>query len=376
MDTSNQAADEVVQTAARLLREGRNQEAIACLKAQEALTPRALDYLCDAYFQSRDWKNAYETFRLISPTNAASPSNRKLEAKILSNWGRHHEALVRVQSYVSDHGEDLEAMVIAKVCCYNLGDQDNARRYGQQALLLRDRAAVTPEKIQPICPNKSGRRVIAYSIWGTHKAYLWGAAINITLARTHFPDWVVRIYAAASAGPDMLALYRRLGAEVVMADQQFPEVPSYFWRFLVADDPDTRYFLCRDADCRLSAEEAALVSQWLASEKPFHVARDHVLHDDLMLAGMWGGVGTRDLKIRELIAIYFNGKPTSKYGHDQRFLAKMVWPLIRKNVFVHDRHYWTAGVKSYSHGLAFEFGAGLMNEAAVIAEAHAIGLTG
>lgn len=376
MDTSSSAADEVVQTAASLLREGRNQEAIDYLKAQEALTPRALDYLCDAYFQSRDWKNAYETFRRIAPTNAASPSNRKLEAKILSNWGRYHDALVRIQSYVSDHGEDLEAVVIAKVCAHNLGDQDNARRYGQQALLLRDRAAVTPERMPPICPNKAGRRVIAYSIWGTNKAYLWGAAINIELARKHFPDWVVRIYAAASAGPDMLALYRRLGAEVVMADQQFPEVPSYFWRFLVADDPDTQYFLCRDADCRLSAEEAELVRQWLASGKPFHVARDHVLHDDLMLAGMWGGVGTRDLKIRKLIAIYFNGKPTNKYGHDQRFLAKMVWPLVRPNVFVHDRHYWTTGIKSHTHGLAFEFGAGHMNEPAVIAEAHAIGLTG
>jgi hypothetical protein len=374
-DTDPIPSDEVVLTAASLLRHGRNQEAIAWLKAREPLTPRALDYLCDAYFQSRDWEKAYETFRLIPPSHAATPANRKLEAKILSNWGRHREALTCIQAYASDHENDLEAMVIAKVCCHNLGDQDNAKRYGQQALHLKDKAAVAPAHVTPVRPNKPGRRVIAYSIWGTQKAYLLGAAINIKLATKHFPGWTVRIYAASSLAPDMLALYRRLGAEVMLADQQFPDVPHYFWRFLVADDPDVQYFLCRDADCRLSAGEAELVGQWMSSKKRFHVARDHVLHDDLMLAGMWGGTGTRDLKMRERIATYFNGKPTSKYGHDQRFLAKMVWPLIRPHVLVHDRYYWTAGVKSHAHKLAFEFGAGYMDEAAVIAEARASGIS-
>ena len=99
-----------------------------------------------------------------------------------------------------------------------------------------------------------------------------------------------------------------------------------------------------------------------------------MLHDELVLAGMWGGVGTSDLRMRELIATYFNGKPTNKYGHDQRFLGKMLWPIVRTNVFVHDRYYWTAGIKSHTNEVSFEFGAGYTNEILVAAEAAAIGL--
>ena len=74
------------------------------------------------------------------------------------------------------------------------------------------------------------------------------------------------------------------------------------------------------------------------------------------------------------IATYFNGKPTNKYGHDQRFLGKMLWPIVRTNVFVHDRYYWTAGIKSHTNEVSFEFGAGYTNEILVAAEAAAIGL--
>ncbi len=165
-----------------------------------------------------------------------------------------------------------------------------------------------------------------------------------------------------------------LGAEVLLADQEFPDVPPYFWRFLVADDPSVHYFLCRDADCRLSVQERELVNQWIESGRKFHVVRDHVLHDDLILAGMWGGVGTRDLRIRELMAKYFDGRPTSKYGHDQIFLRKMMWPFLRQSVFVHDRYYWTPGVKSHRHKFDFAFGAGHQKDAEVIAEAINLGL--
>lgn len=143
---------------------------------------------------------------------------------------------------------------------------------------------------------------------------------------------------------------------------------------MVADDPTVERYLCRDADCRLSAEEATLVDQWIASNKRFHIIRDHVLHDDLMLAGMWGGVASPDLGMEQKIAAYFNGRPTAKYGHDQRFLAQGIWPLVRKSALVHDRYYWTPGLKSVHHKFKVELGAGHVQTQQVERQAKNLGL--
>ena len=48
---------------------------------------------------------------------------------------------------------------------------------------------------------------------------------------------------------------------------------------------------------RFSARESAAVSEWLSSDLPFHIMRDHNYHHSRILAGMWGaklGNGTRE----------------------------------------------------------------------------------
>jgi hypothetical protein len=52
-----------------------------------------------------------------------------------------------------------------------------------------------------------------------------------------------------------------------------------FQRFLVMNDPTVGRFLVRDCDARLSVAEAELVRQWIDSDQPFHVVRDHALHN-------------------------------------------------------------------------------------------------
>lgn len=169
---------------------------------------------------------------------------------------------------------DLEGLGVAKVCCHHLGRHEDALRYGQQVLVLKDRAAGhSPGSDAAWSPSQARRRVIAYSVWGTRAAHLLGAAITIQLARRHFDGWEVLVYAASTIGDATLALYRRLGAEVRLADLEYPEVPTYFWRFLVADNPTVLQYLCRDADCRLGFEEAELVREWPGGGQVFHIVR-------------------------------------------------------------------------------------------------------
>ena len=61
------------------------------------------------------------------------------------------------------------------------------------------------------------------------------------------------------------------------------------WRFLPVLDPGVEAVLSRDLDSRLTAREAAAVTQWLEETSlPFHVMRDHPQHRTAIPAGMWG----------------------------------------------------------------------------------------
>ena len=79
-----------------------------------------------------------------------------------------------------------------------------------------------------------------------------------------------------------VAFLRDNGADVRNIEDEYPGV-GLFQRFLVMNDPTVGRFLVRDCDARLSAAEAELVQQWIDSGYPFHVVRDHVLHNELMI---------------------------------------------------------------------------------------------
>ncbi len=72
---------------------------------------------------------------------------------------------------------------------------------------------------------------------------------------------------------------------------------------------------------------------------------------------------------------YFTAGPNARYGHDQRMLGRMLWPLIRSRCLVHDKYYHLTGVYELklpdpdSH-----FGAGHQNIAAVLKEAEQLGI--
>ena len=167
--------------------------------------------------------------------------------------------------------------------------------------------------------------------------------INLLLSRTIYPGWTCRFYFDDSVPLGTIDFLAKNGAELIDA-KGFPAVPGYFRRFLPLSDSGVARFLVRDCDLRVSTAEAELVADWIASGYPFHVVRDHVLHNDLILAGLWGGCADCDIDVLDLLGRYFRFGPTNKYGHDQRMLATMVWPLIRPHCLVHDKYYSLPGV--------------------------------
>jgi hypothetical protein len=197
--------------------------------------------------------------------------------------------------------------------------------------------------------------------------------INLLLSKTVYPEWTCRFYFDDSVPLGTIDFLARNGAEMIDA-KDFPLVPGYFRRFLPLSDPGVKRFIVRDCDSRVSVAEAKLVTDWITSGYSFHVIRDHVLHNDLILAGLWGGRADCDIDILDLFRRYFSKGPTNKYGHDQLMLATMVWPQIRSRCLVHDKYYRLPGVHTVPLDAGTHFGAGLQNPAEVMREAQRYGL--
>jgi tetratricopeptide (TPR) repeat protein len=363
-----------------LLRAGKNDDAIVRLCAVLIMRPDDLiakELLFDGFFQKRDWLPA---LKLAEELVCGQPDIARLQKALiatLSNLKRYDETIAQAHRYIVRHGEDLTMLDALKVAHFYTGKTADAIRYGQRAIELRDAEACRdPPAVAVTDPAgpPSGQNVISYSLWGAAPFYAYGAMINLVLARTVYPGWTCRYYVAADVPRPAVAYLRDDGADVRNIEDEYPGV-GLFQRFLVMNDRTVGRFLVRDCDARLSAEEADLVRQWIESGLPFHVVRDHVLHNELMIGCLWAGRTDCGIDIVDLMRRYFTSGPTAKYGHDQRMLGRMLWPLIRSRALVQDKHYRLAGVHEgalpdpQSH-----FGAGHQNIAAVLKEAEQLGI--
>jgi tetratricopeptide (TPR) repeat protein len=363
-----------------LLRAGKNDEAIVKLCAIGTVQPDDLtvkELLFDAFFQKRDWLPALALAEDLTRRQPDAARLQKALIATLSNMKRYQEAIVQAARYIDRHGEDLTMLDALKVAHFYIGKIDDAVRYGQRALVLRDAEACRdPPPVAVKVPDgpPSGANVISYSLWGTVPFYAYGAMINLVLARTVYPGWRCRFYIAADVPRPCVTYLRDNGAEVRNIEDEYPGV-GLFQRFLVMNDPAVGRFLVRDCDARLSSAEADLVRQWIDSTYPFHVVRDHVLHNELMIGCLWAGRTDCGIDIVDLMRRYFTQGPTAKYGHDQRMLGRMLWPLIRSRCLVHDKYYHLPGVhEAVLPDPKSHFGAGHQNIAAVQAEAEKLGI--
>jgi hypothetical protein len=363
-----------------LLRAGKNDEAIVKACAIVIAKPDDLiakELLFDAFFQKRDWPPALALAEELARRQPDIPRLDKALIATLSNMKRYDDAIAQAFQYIVRHGEDLTILDALKVAHFYTGRTELAIQYGQRAIEIRDTEACRePPPVTVTVPDvaPSGQNVLSFSLWGTVPFYNYGAMINLVLARKFYPDWACRYYVDASVPQACVTFLRDNGADVRKIEDEYPGV-GLFQRFLVMNDPTVGRFLVRDCDARLSAAEAELVQQWIDSGYPFHVMRDHVLHNELMIGCLWGGRTDCGIDIVALMRRYFKFGPTAKYGHDQRMLGLMLWPLIRNNCLVHDKHYRLDSV----HTVALtdpksHFGGGRQNLAAVLGEVEQLGI--
>lgn len=177
------------------------------------------------------------------------------------------------------------------------------------------------------------KNVVAYSLWGDVPMYWIGAVRNIEQVKNYFPGWICRFYIDNSCDEELIKTIKGDNVEVVLVDSK-DSFHGMFWRFWASEEEETDVFLSRDCDSRFSDREVAAIKEWLASNKDFHIMRDHPYHNVPVLGGMWGcrnGL-MREIGLSKLIEQW--GKYERK-GIDQEFLAKLVYPLVKDKALEH-----------------------------------------
>lgn len=168
------------------------------------------------------------------------------------------------------------------------------------------------------------------------------------------PDWIMRLYFEV---PRNSSNFKRL-CQLACSNPNFElcdattnprfgnmhKIYPLVWRFFPVLDPYVDVLLVRDLDSHLSLREVNAVTEFMQSEKQFHIMRDHKHHGSVIMGGTWGvKLGHQAVReqFKQSIAKFFTDKSLmfakrGIAGPDQTALARHVWPWARQVALAHD----------------------------------------
>lgn len=187
-------------------------------------------------------------------------------------------------------------------------------------------------------------KVISFSLWGDNPKYTIGAIKNSLLKNKFYPEWEMRVYHDDSVPSYILEELKGNNVKLVERDNQ--NHSNAMWRFSPASEEGVECFISRDCDSRLFERDVVAVEEWLASDKQFHIIRDHPGgHAWEISAGMWGCKSGFIQNIDEKMQQYISTSHwISDRAVDQRFLQEIIYTQAITSLFLHDEYFNYEGI--------------------------------
>jgi hypothetical protein len=173
------------------------------------------------------------------------------------------------------------------------------------------------------------KKIVSFSLWGNNPMYLKGVEANVKLAETYYPGFEVWVHHPFNY--PFVQEITNAGATPVACEEKGPWHGLY-WRFYPAANPSVDLMMSRDLDSRIGPREASAVLEWLLSDVPFHLMRDHHHHNIQIMGGMWG---VRKGHLSNIVNLINSHGLFDRKGCDQRFLIQHVWPLVCDSHIAH-----------------------------------------
>lgn len=146
-----------------------------------------------------------------------------------------------------------------------------------------------------VLPIKN-KKIISFSLYGvkshitdyTKRDFYKGVYINYHLAKTIYPDYIIRVYMPDSEPQDVIERIKSFkDIELILVSTN---ICLRALRFLPHDDEDVEVWLSRDLDSVVNLRERAAVDEWLNSykDRELHIMTDHEQHRWTIAGGMFG----------------------------------------------------------------------------------------
>jgi len=274
----------------------------------------------------------------------ASAGDEIAFGRALAGKNLHRAALECFLQALQVEPDNVVALSLVGMAYERQGKPDVATKYGRKVLKFLDAEAqaqklepVARERPKPFDPSARQRNIIAYSLFGKKTYYHDAALTAARMAQAIYPEWTCRFYCSPDIPEALLQHLNQMGAQTLVAPSSPDDWTGLFWRFWAFDDPNVDVVLIRDVDSPFTVRERLAVDDWLASDFPFHVIRDHIWHMEPMMAGLWGGF-TGLLPAMKPLTEGYVPADEGRY-QDQRFLRLNIWPRIRDATLAHDRYY-------------------------------------
>nr|QBK85377.1 MAG: hypothetical protein LCIVAC01_01860 [Iridovirus LCIVAC01] len=164
------------------------------------------------------------------------------------------------------------------------------------------------------------------------KRYFEPLLLNSHKLKEKLPEWTYRVYLAPNFSQIDIEKLITAGYEVFIMNKEPKGYEGTSWRFLAASEP--KPFFCVDADDDISLHPIEHIQPWLESKDKTFIRRvivSNFLSKVLIpiQAGCWGGKGNSIPNIKERLEKY----DLTKFGSDEAFLTKEVWPEFKKDGF-------------------------------------------
>jgi len=171
-------------------------------------------------------------------------------------------------------------------------------------------------------------KLISFSLYGHITKYVLGLYENLDLAPTIYPEWDVRVYIDENHYAIENIKLRWPNVQVVTKPST-PGSSGMFWRLEAAFDTKYSHVIIRDVDSRLHEREAHYVKEWIESNKPLHVIRDHPIHNNIVILG--GAHGYMPEHFQYLYEELYCWIHNNEYGDDEYFLKEKVFNKLDKS---------------------------------------------
>lgn len=176
--------------------------------------------------------------------------------------------------------------------------------------------------------NSDIKGIIATCLYGddtkkTFNKYLSPLLEKITMLKRILPKWKCRVYLDPNISKKTLDMLINTGCEVYVMYTPNIRHEASLWRFLPAKE--NLPFLCVDADkSPLIDDKLPLyIKEWMDSDCVFFKKWQGIIP---ITAGMWGGKPNSVNLIEKMM----NNYCTKKFGSDEIFLTKYIWPIFKK----------------------------------------------